>query len=53
MTNKEILEKVKERAKKRAKEIFTPAPPETEEEFKNETVLGNPKNLIRPENKQE
>jgi hypothetical protein len=50
MTDKEILEQAKERAKKRAKELFRPVPPEIEAELKKETVLGNPKNLIQPDN---
>lgn len=53
MTSKDDLEKAKERAKKRAEEIFRPAPPEIEEELKKEKTLGNPKNLVRPDNKNE
>jgi hypothetical protein len=53
MTDHDRLEKAKERAKKRAKEIFRPAPPEIEEELKKETILGSPKNLIHPDNKDE
>jgi len=53
MNGKDDLEKVKERAKKRAEEIFRPAPPEIEEELKKEKTLGNPKNLVRPDNENE
>lgn len=53
MTENDKLESAKERAKKRAKEIFKPAPPDIEEELKKETVLGNPENLVRPDNKDE
>lgn len=53
MTDRNDLEKAKERAKKRAKEIFRPAPTEIEEELKQEKTLGTPKNLVRPDNKNE
>ena len=53
MIDNEKLEKAKEKAKKRAEEIFMPAPSEIEEELKKETTLGNPKNLILPDNKEE
>ena len=53
MTSKDDLEKAKERAKKRAEEIFRPAPHEIEEELKKEKTLGTPKNLVRPDNKNE
>ena len=49
----EQLKKAKERAKKRSEEIFKPAPEEIEEEFRKETVMGNPENLIRPDNEEE
>jgi hypothetical protein len=53
MNDHEKLEKIKEKMKQRAKEIFKPAPPEIEEELKKEKTLGNPKNLISPDNKEE
>lgn len=53
MTDKDHLEKIKEKAKQRAKEIFRPASPDIEEELKKETTLGNPKSLVRPDNKEE
>lgn len=53
MNNQKQLEKIKEKMKERAKEIFSPAPPEIEEELKKETTLGNPKNLVSPDNKDE
>jgi hypothetical protein len=53
MIDKDDLEKVKERARKRSKEIFRPAPPEIEKELKNVKTLGSPKNLVRPDNKNE
>lgn len=39
--------------KQRAKEIFKPVPPKIEDELKKEKTLGNPKNLIMPDNKEE
>ena len=53
MIDSENLKKAKERAKKRAEKIFAPAPADIEEELKKESVSGNPKNLIRPDNKNE
>lgn len=53
MTDKEILDRASERARKRALEIFKPAPPEVEEELKKETTLGHPQNLVAPDNKDE
>lgn len=53
MNDDEKLEEIKEKMKKRAKEIFKPAPPEIEEELRREKTLGNPKNLIIPDNKEE
>ncbi|MES2824487.1 MAG: hypothetical protein V4732_12850 [Pseudomonadota bacterium] len=53
MIKKNDLEKANERAKKRAKDIFRPAPPEIEKELKKEKTLGTPKNLVRPDNKNE
>lgn len=53
MTDKNDLEKAWERAEKRAKEIFKPAPPEIEEELRKEKTLGTPKNLVRPDDEDE
>ncbi|WP_185231819.1 hypothetical protein [Teredinibacter franksiae] len=53
MSDNDRLEKAKTRAKKRAEELFKPAPKEIEEELKKETTLGTPKNLVRPDNKSE
>lgn len=53
MIEKDDLEKAKERAKRRSKEIFRPAPPEIEDELKKEKTLGTPKNLVRPDNENE
>lgn len=53
MIRKDDLAKAKERAKNKTKEIFRAAPPDIEEELKNEKTLGTPKNLVRPYNKDE
>lgn len=53
MSDIDQLKKVKERAKKRAEEIFKPTSKEIEEELKKESVMGSPKNLVRPDNKSE
>ncbi|WP_170941645.1 hypothetical protein [Cellvibrio mixtus] len=53
MNDHEKLEAIKEKMKQRAKEIFKPAPTDIEDELKREKILGNPKNLIRPDNKEE
>ena len=53
MTERNRIEKAKERAKQRAKEIFRPVPPEIEKELEKETTLGNPKNLVQPEDENE
>lgn len=53
MNDDEKLEAIKEKMKKRAKEIFKPAPPEIEEELRKEKTLGNLENLISPDNKEE
>lgn len=53
MIDNEKLEAIKEKMKQRAKEIFKPAPPDIEEELKKEKTLGNPKNLISTDNKEE
>lgn len=52
MNNKD-LEKIKEQAKQSAKKIFAPKDKKIEEELKKETVMGNPKNLAKPDNKSE
>lgn len=45
--------KSKERAKKRTEEIFRPDPTKIEEELKKEKILGTPKNLVHPDDKNE
>ncbi len=49
MINEDDLEKVRERSKIRAEEIFRPAPPEIEEELKRERTLGTPRNIETPQ----
>ena len=53
MTKENDLEKARKRAEKRAKEIFKPAPSDIEDELKKEKTLGTPKNLVRPDDKNE
>ena len=53
MKDKDRLELAREKAKERSKELFKPVSKEIEDELGNETTLGNPKNLVKPDNKQE
>ncbi len=50
MKDDKRLKEAKERAKKRAEEIFKAKPKDIEAELEKESVLGNPKNLVRPDN---
>lgn len=47
----EELKKIQDKAKKSAKELLEDIPEELKQELKKETVLGNPENLIKPDNK--
>lgn len=49
----EIIKKAKEKAKESAKQIFKEKPDEIKEELEKETTLGNPDNLIKPDNSDE
>ncbi|MBV1881152.1 MAG: hypothetical protein KUG82_05940 [Pseudomonadales bacterium] len=53
MNDEERYEIAKKKAEKYSKELFKPASKEVEEELKNETTLGTPENLVRPDDKQE
>jgi len=53
MNDEEQIEKVKEKARESAKELFKGKPKEIQEELEKETVLGNPDSLIKPDNKEE
>lgn len=53
MNDEERYKIAKKKAEKRAKELFKPVPTEVEEELENETTLGKPENLARPDNKDE
>lgn len=51
--NEEELKKIRDKAKESAKELLEEIPDDLKEELKKETVLGNPDNLIKPDNKDE
>jgi len=57
MNDEERIEKAKEKAKEKAmesaKELFKEKPKDIQEKFEKETVLGNPENLKKPDNKDE
>lgn len=49
----ERIRKAKENAKRKAKELFKEKPDYVKKEFENETSMGRPENLIKPDNKDE
>jgi hypothetical protein len=51
--NEEELKKIKDKAKESAKELLEDIPDDLKEELKKETVLGNPENIFKPDNKDE
>jgi hypothetical protein len=53
MTSAERINEAKEKAKESAKQIFKEKPNDIQKEFEEETVLGNPENLVKPENENE
>lgn len=53
MSSEERYKQAEEKAKESSKELFKEKPKEIEEEFKKETILGNPENLVKPDNKDE
>lgn len=53
MTPEERKKYAREKAKESAKEFFKPKSKEIEDELKRETILGDPENLIVPEDKSE
>ncbi|WP_153301518.1 hypothetical protein [Endozoicomonas arenosclerae] len=53
MTLEERIKKARERARKSAEQLFKPLPKEIQEELEKETALGNPENLVKPDNKDE
>ena len=53
MNDKDRIEEIKKKAKESAKELLEELPEDIENEFRKETTLGNPKNLIRPDNEEE
>lgn len=53
MSPEERIKLEKEKAKESSKELFKEKQKDVKEEFEKETVMGNPKNLVRPESKEE
>ena len=53
MTLEENIKQAKEKARESADQIFSEKPDEVKKELERETVLGNPENLIKPDNKDE
>lgn len=53
MTLEERIKKARERAKKSAEQLFKPLPKDIQKELEKETTLGNPENLVKPDNKGE
>ncbi|WP_433998961.1 hypothetical protein [Endozoicomonas sp.] len=53
MPLEEHIKKTRERARKSAKQLLKPLCRDIQEELKKETTLGNPENLIKPDNRDE
>ena len=53
MTPEKRYKQAEEKAKESSKGLFKEKSIEIEEEFKNETILGHPDNLIKQDNKDE
>ena len=53
MNDQKRIKEAKEKAKESAKELFKRKPKDIQEELEKETTLGNPENLIKPDNKDE
>lgn len=53
MNTSDRLKKIEEELKKSSDELFKPKPKDIQEELEKETVLGSPKNLVKPDNKGE
>lgn len=48
MISKEELDKIEKELEKSSNEYFKKKPEDVEEEFKKETTLGSPNNLVEP-----
>jgi hypothetical protein len=53
MNDQERLKIIKEQAKKDAEKIFKEKPKDVQKELEKTFTLGNPENLIKPDNKDE
>ena len=53
MTDEERYQQAKIKAERRAKELFKNPTKDIEDELAKETTLGNPDNLVKPDNKEE
>ncbi len=53
MNYEERLKHAQEKAKESAKELFAEKPQDIKDELEKETVLGNPENFVKPDNKDE
>ena len=53
MNHNDRIKKAIEKAKESANQIFKEKPDEIKKELEKETTLGNPENLIKPDNKDE
>jgi len=53
MNDQERAQYAVEKAKESAKKLFKEKPKSIQKELEKETVLGNPENLVKPDNKDE
>ncbi len=53
MTLEEKIKKAEEKAKESIVQIFNEKPDEIKKELEKERILGNPENLIKPDNENE
>jgi hypothetical protein len=53
MNEEERIRKIKEAVKKSAETLFKPKPKEVADALEAQTVMGSPKNLVEPTDKQD
>ena len=53
MNLEERIKYAKEKAKESAQEIFKEKPEDIKEELEKDTTMGNPENLVKPDNQEE
>ena len=53
MTPEDRIKQAKEKAKESAKRIFKKKTEDIQEELENESIMGNPENLVKPDNEDE